>query len=95
VASKVAIPSLLSAHMHDRSLLFIGCSLHDWNLRVMVRSLSRYFDRRTENDEEIASWAVNDEVSELEVKLWQRRGVYPFQLPIDEFVAKLRERMQL
>jgi hypothetical protein len=95
VASKVAIPSLLSAHMHDRSLLFIGCSLHDWNLRVMVRSLSRYFGRRTEDDEEISCWAINDKVSELEVQLWQRRGVYPFQLPIDEFVNRLRERMQL
>jgi hypothetical protein len=44
-------------------------------------------------DEEIPSWAVNDRISELEIKLWNRRGVYPFQIGIDEFVAKLRERV--
>ena len=94
VAAKSAIPSLFFAHLRDRSLLFVGCRLHDWNLRVAIRSLSRYFARRTtaEADEEIPSWAVDEQISELEVKLWRRRGVYPFQMAIDEFVAKLRER---
>jgi hypothetical protein len=96
VAAKSAIPPLFLTHLHDRSLLFIGCSLHDWNLRVVLRTLSRDFARRlaaTDADDEIPSWAVNDELSELEVKLWQRRGVYPFQVGIDEFVAGLRQRM--
>jgi hypothetical protein len=94
VASKSAIPSLFSAHIHDRSLLFIGYSLRDWNVRTMLRSLSRYFARRATNDEdEIPSWAVAEELAELEVKLWQRRGIYPFRVAIDEFVDKLRERL--
>ena len=94
VAAKSAIPSLFFAYLRDRSLLFVGCCLHDWNLRVAIRSLSRYFARRTtaDADEEIPSWAVDEQISELEVKLWRRRGVYPFQVAIDEFVTKLRAR---
>ena len=45
VSSKAAIPALFSAHFHDRSLLFIGFSLRDWNVRTMLRTLSRYFAR--------------------------------------------------
>ncbi|MGF1643748.1 MAG: SIR2 family protein [Thiotrichales bacterium] len=93
VAGKSAIPSLFSAHLHDRSLLFLGCSLEDWNLRLVLRSLSRYFARRMMGDEdEIPSWAINDRLTELEVKLWRRRGVYPYQLDLDELVAGLRAR---
>lgn len=94
VTAKSAIPSIFFAHLRDRSLLFVGCSLNDWNMRIAIRSLSRYFARRAmaDADEEIPSWAVNDRISELEVKLWSRRGVYPFQIGVDEFVAKLRER---
>ncbi|MGF1545715.1 MAG: SIR2 family protein [Thiotrichales bacterium] len=93
VAGKSAIPSLFSAYLHDRSLLFLGCSLEDWNLRLVLRSLSRYFSRRMMGDEEeIPSWAINDHLTELEVKLWRRRGVYPYQLDLDEFVAGVRAR---
>ena len=95
VAGKAAIPSLFAAHVHDRSLLFVGFSLHDWNLRLVMRSLARYFARRLSagEDDEIHSWSIDEQVSDLELKLWQKRGVYPYQLRIDEFVDKLRERM--
>lgn len=96
VSSKSAIPALFSAHVHDRSLLFIGYSLRDWNLRTMLRSLSRYFARRAaaSDEDEIPSWAIGDDFSELDVKLWLKRGVYPFGLSIDEFVEKLRAQMR-
>src|SRR4029450_96939 len=41
VAGKSAIPALISAHFHGRSLLFIGFSLLDWNVRTMLRALGR------------------------------------------------------
>jgi hypothetical protein len=96
VAGKAAIPSLFAAHVHDRSLLFVGFGLHDWNLRLVMRSLARYFARRlSSGEDDIHSWAIDEDVSELELKLWQKRGVYPYQIRIDEFVDKLRERMGL
>jgi hypothetical protein len=94
VASKSAIPSLFSAHFHDRSLLFIGYSLRDWNVRTMLRGLSRFFARRAaDDDDEIPSWAIEEAFSELEMKLWQKRGVYPYRVGIGEFVEKLRARI--
>ncbi len=94
VSNKSAIPSLFSAYFHDRSLLFVGYSLRDWNVRTILRSLSRYFARRAAgDDDEIPSWAIEEAFSDLEMKLWQKRGVYPYRVGIAEFVEKLRARM--
>ena len=95
IASQSAIPALFSTHCHDRSLLFLGYDLLDWNLRIILSSLSRVFARRaaTYGEDEIPSWAINEHFSELEMKFWQKRGVYPYEVSIDEFVATLRARM--
>jgi hypothetical protein len=95
VAGKAAMPAQFAAHVHDRSLLFVGFSLHDWNLRLVMRSLARSFAKRlaASEDDAIPSWAIDEEVSELELKLWYKRGVYPYRLAIDEFVVRLRERL--
>jgi len=95
VASKSAIPALFSAHFHDRSLLFVGFSLRDWNVRTMLRTLSRYFARWSGNgdQDEVPSWAIADTLSELERRLWLKRGVYPYEVAIDEFVSALQARL--
>ncbi|HSP98982.1 MAG TPA: SIR2 family protein [Candidatus Dormibacteraeota bacterium] len=89
-----AIPALFTAHVHDRSLLFINYSLRDWAFRIILHSLSRYFPRQTAPDEpEIPSWAVDAQLPELDSRVWRKRGVYPYQVDIDEFVRNLRARM--
>jgi hypothetical protein len=95
IGSKSAIPSLFSAYCHDRSLLFLGYSLRDWNFRTILRSINRFFARHAAafDEEEIPSWAIDEELSELETKFWQKRGVYPYEVGIDEFVATLTEKM--
>jgi len=95
IASKSAIPSLFSTHCRDRSLLFLGYSLQDWNFRTILRSLNRFFAKRStaDDEDEIPSWAIDEEFSELEIKFWQKRGVYPYAVSIDGFVATLRARM--
>jgi hypothetical protein len=94
VQGKAAIPAQFSAHFHDRSLLFIGFSLRDWNVRTMLRTLSRYLARWSSrgDQDEIPCWAIAEELSELERKLWLKRGVYPYEVRIDEFVDTLRGR---
>jgi hypothetical protein len=95
IASKSAIPSLFSAYCRDRSLLFLGYSLHDWNFRTILRSLNRFFAKRVAafDDDEIPSWAIDEGFSELEMKFWQKRGVYPYAVSLDEFVETLQARM--
>lgn len=95
IAGKSAIPSLFAAHCRDRSLLFLGYSLRDWNYRTILRSLNRFFAKRVAayDEEEIPSWAIDEDFSELEIKFWQKRGIYPYAISIDEFVETLRARM--
>ena len=95
IASQSAIPALFSTHCRDRSLLFLGYSLRDWNFRTILQSLNRFFAKRAAayGEEEIPSWAIDEHFSELEMKFWQKRGVYPYEISIDEFVEKLRARM--
>ena len=54
----------------------------------MLRNLSRYFARHveSENEDEASSWAIEDDLTELEVRLWNKRGIIPYQVGIDEFV---------
>jgi hypothetical protein len=96
IGSRSAIPALFSAYCHDRSLLFLGYSLRDWNFRTILTSINRFFARRALafDEEEIPSWAIDEEFSELETKFWRRRGVYPYEVGIDEFVSTLAERMR-
>lgn len=95
IASKSAIPFLFATHCRDRSLLFLGYSLRDWNFRTILRSLNRFFAKRVAayDEDEVPSWAIDEEFSELEIKFWQKRGVYPYAISIDEFIATLRARM--
>jgi hypothetical protein len=95
IASKSAIPALFATHCRDRSLLFLGYNLRDWNFRTILQSLNRYFAKRVADydQEEIPSWAIDENFSELEIKFWQKRGVCPHEVRIDEFIDKLRGRM--
>ncbi len=95
IAGKSAIPALFATHCRDRSLLFLGYNLRDWNFRTVLQSLNRFVAKRVADydQEEIPSWAVDEDFSELEIKFWQKRGVCPHEIRIDEFIEKLRERM--
>ena len=95
IAGKSAIPALFATHCRDRNLLFLGYRLRDWSFRTILQSLNRFFAKRAADsgEDEIQSWAVDDDFSELELKFWQKRGVYPYEIAIGEFVKTLRARM--
>jgi hypothetical protein len=90
-----AIPVCLSDHFRDRSFLFLGYSLRDWNLRVVLKHMSKQLSKRAVggDEEQRTSWAIQYNPSELERQLWDKRKVKIFDVAIDDFVAKLRERM--
>ena len=77
--------------MADSHFLFLGYSLRDWNLRVI---LSRIWDGRRLASQ---SWAVQREsgrLSAIEKKLWQSRGdVELLYVELDEYVANLRAEL--
>ena len=85
------IPVNVRARMADSHFLFLGYSLRDWNLRVI---LSRIWDGRRLASQ---SWAVqreNGRLSEIEKKLWRSRGdVDLLYVELDEYVANLRAEL--
>jgi hypothetical protein len=97
MTANTAVPSLFLQYFRERSFLFLGYSLSDWNLRVILKNLTKFLPPKQANggdDEVLPSWAVQFRPSELECKLWERRHVSIFDLTIDEFVAKMNERIK-
>jgi hypothetical protein len=92
-----AIPSLFFPHFRERSFLFLGYSLRDWNLRVVLKNLGKCLATRPaaghDGEDALPSWAIQRQPSELERKLWANRAVNIFDVALDEFVARMRERI--
>ena len=89
-----AVPSLFYPYFRERSFLFLGYSLRDWNLRVVLKNLRRNLSsaRAKDGDDEeevLPSWAIQYRPSELEKKLWGKRDVEIYDLTIDEFFTNL------
>jgi hypothetical protein len=87
------VPAQFYQYSRNRSFLFLGYGLRDWNLRVVLRNLRRQFEgpgganQSDEND--VPSWAIQRNPSALEQCLWERRNVKIFDMDINEFVTKL------
>lgn len=95
MTTNTAVPALFYEYFRERSFLFLGYGLRDWNLRVVLKNLRKYLSskRITSEDEEVLpSWAIQRNPSELERKLWEKRNVNIFDITLDEFINKLRER---
>ena len=80
-----AIPHSFFEFSSQRHFLFLGYSLNDWNLRV---ALNRIMKGKT-SEQNIKSWAIQVDPSQLEEKLWATRGVQLYNVALHEFVEKL------
>ena len=95
MTANTAIPAIFYDHFRERSFLFLGYSLSDWNLRVILKNLSKCFSPRRAGDgdeETLPSWAIQFKPSELARKLWEKRNVSIFDLPLDEFTLKMKQQ---
>lgn len=78
------LPSMLAAKMRLSSFLFLGYSLSDWNLRVI---LHRILARRAFAAD---SWAILDRAGEADEKFWESRDVDFMKVRLDKYIAELR-----
>lgn len=81
------LPKMLEAKMKYSSFLFLGYSLADWNLRVILHRIwgSRPF---TAN-----SWAIMDKAEEPDEKFWQSRSVEFMKLPLDRYIGAMHKKL--
>ena len=77
------IPIALWQRMTSNSFLFLGYSLSDWNLRVILHRLW--------GDQPLSyrSWAVQPEAKPLEREFWRRRDVEVVELPFEDYAETL------
>jgi hypothetical protein len=70
--------------MEDCHFLFMGYSLCDWNLRVILNRIWRA------QSLDLKSWAVQRFVRPIEEKLWRDRGdVELFDIDLADYIARL------
>lgn len=85
-----AVPAIFAELFQSSHFLFLGYSLRDWNLRVILNRLQSEGRRASD----IISWGIQYKPSMLERKFWQKRGVEVYDMPLDEFVNELAARLQ-
>ena len=79
-----AVPPAFREYFSKRAFLFLGYGLRDWNMRVLLKEVSV---------SDITSWAILQNPTIFERKLWERRRVDIFDLPLETFVARMRAKM--
>jgi hypothetical protein len=81
------VPLHVRAAFLESHFLFLGYSLSDWNLRVI---LHRIWGEQTLSWK---SWAVQLAPPEIDQKFWGERGVEILDMRLEEYVVALRERL--
>ncbi|MDQ2982557.1 MAG: SIR2 family protein [Actinomycetota bacterium] len=77
------IPVALAAKLRRSHFLFLGYSMADWNLRLL---LNRLWGDHPLN---YRSWAVQDEADPLEREFWRRRDVDVVDMPLERCIELL------
>lgn len=84
---KQLVPVELVAKLMSSRFLFLGYSMQDWNLRVI---LHRIWGRQPLT---YKSWAIQRDPPEIERKLWSGRDVEVLDIPLDRYVKELLRRL--
>jgi hypothetical protein len=77
------LPGSVVAALKRNHYLFLGYSLRDWNLRVMLRRIWR------EETLELKSWAVQKPVGSLDEEYWHAKGVKLIDMDLGEYIKEL------
>jgi hypothetical protein len=81
-------PVTLAAKLMTSHFLFLGYSLRDWNLRVMLHRL-----REEQEGKEFDSWAIQKDPDSIDLKSWVKRGVEILSVSVEAFVAAVERRL--
>ena len=82
------IPAELLVKLTRSRFLFLGYSMQDWNLRVI---LHRIWGQQPLS---YKSWAIQRSPNEIEQELWEARGVDVLDIPLDQYVKDLEKALE-
>jgi hypothetical protein len=81
-------PVHVAERFADSHLLFLGYSLRDWNLRVLLYHI--WSERERHN----VSWAVQNAPDEYEQEYWRTRGIKIIPLGLDGYMRGLLHSLE-
>ena len=81
------VPVTLAAHLRASHFLFMGYSLRDWNLRVVLQRI--WEEQRLGYN----SWAIQHLSDALDRRFWSRRNVEIVETPLSDCIAALDQRL--
>jgi hypothetical protein len=84
-----SVPVGLAAKLQRSHFLFLGYTMADWNLRVVLKRLWG------DNLLSYRSWAVQAEAKPLERQFWRHLDVDVLELPLDEYVELLGRHVEV
>ncbi len=79
-------PATLAQKIKRSHFLFLGYSLRDWNVRVMLYQLRRKGTKRK-------SWAIEADPDPVDLVTWDERGVDILHARVENFVAAIEQRL--
>ncbi|HYO64093.1 MAG TPA: SIR2 family protein [Pyrinomonadaceae bacterium] len=81
------VPATLVAKLKGSSFLFLGYSLRDWNLRVILQRIWG------EQQLTFSSWAVQLNPPELDRRFWSKRNVEILNVTLEQYVEGLAQQV--
>jgi hypothetical protein len=82
---KTLMPVLVTSRLSESHFLFLGYSMSDWNLRVILRRIWG------EQPLSFTSWTIQRESDDVERKAWMLRNVESYEIDLAEYVRLLRD----
>jgi len=82
------VPVTLAAKLRKSHFLFLGYSLKDWNLRVILHRIWG------EQKLSFKSWAIQLNPDELDQRIWQDRGVEIINANLDDYISGLKNFLE-
>ncbi|MGZ4391940.1 MAG: SIR2 family NAD-dependent protein deacylase [Gaiellaceae bacterium] len=87
------LPYAVTSALRNSHFLFLGYSMRDWNLRVILRRIWG------EQALDYGSWSVQKDADAMEQAVWEKRNVEILTLDLEEYIAHLtaavEERIEL
>lgn len=80
------LPPYISALIEGKDFLFLGYSLVDWNVRVILRKLLRRISPGS-----VRFWAIVRGRSNIEEEVWKSHALNIYPMDLNEFAAELQK----
>jgi hypothetical protein len=81
------IPAYLMRRIRESDMLFLGYSMRDWNLRVILRQI--WADQGVST----GGWAIQRAPSEIDRRFWARQRIEILDVPLEDWVEAMETQL--